>query len=140
MAERSEEMRTKAEYEAAICERLSQAQSVPSFREVSFADGDFPKLSGCHPNVNRYVSENSGTTAVRGWVTYREVWDGDSIKQELTAHSVVRSTDGQLFDITRFGDERVRRSTLFVPHLGDDQEFFSMGSFLRCPCGGGGGN
>src|SRR4051812_19572666 len=93
-------MRTKAEYEAAICERLSQAQSVPSFREVSFADGDFPKLSGCHPNVNRYVSENSGTTAVRGWVRIARSGTGKASNRSLQPIRLFVARTGS-YSITR---------------------------------------
>jgi hypothetical protein len=39
----------------------------------------------------------------------------------LTAHSVVRGANGELFDITPLADERVRARMRFVPHLGDDQ-------------------
>jgi len=46
----------------------------------------------------------------------------------LTAHSVVRGGDGGLFDITPLEttDRRIRDGMLFIPHLGDEQSFFSM--------------
>ena len=62
------------------------------------------------------VKENPGTSVVRGWVDYRPGVNGVL----LTAHSVARGTDGQLFDITRFADERVRDTRRFVPHLGGE--------------------
>jgi hypothetical protein len=39
----------------------------------------------------------------------------------LTAHSVVRDTDGQLFDITPFRDESLRLG--FIEHEGDNAAF-----------------
>jgi hypothetical protein len=53
----------------------------------------------------------------------------------LTAHSVVRDMDGQLFD-TPLADERVQDTIRFVPHLGDEQLFLSMkalGINIDCP-------
>ena len=89
---------------------------------MSFADGETPKCSECHSNVDRWVRENPGATAVRGWVTYLDF----QVSTRLTAHSVVRGVDGQLFDITPLGDERDRAGMRFVPHLGSDEEFLSM--------------
>jgi hypothetical protein len=117
-------------YEKSVCERLCQAQPVP-FRWVSFADGSTPQIGCCHENVDKWVKEHSGSTAVRGWVVYMAVPNGI----QLTAHSVVRDSDGQLLDITPLSDDRIRRSMRFVPHLGDDQLFLSIkGSctFITC--------
>lgn len=129
-------MPTRPDYEESICRRLRHANPVPKLRKVFFKNGDGPKVSECHPNVDRWVGEHLGATAVRGWVTHQKVWDGHNFKQELTAHSVVRAADGQLFDITPFSDERVRDTTLFVPHPGDEELFLLMrGSNIRCCCG-----
>ena len=73
-----------------------------------------------------------GAMVVRGWVTYADF--GVSIG--LTAHSVVRDRDGQLFDITPLGNERDRVGMWFVPHVGTEQEFKTMQQsnvFMRCP-------
>jgi hypothetical protein len=54
----------------------------------------------------------------------------------LTAHSVVRDTKGEMFDITPLADERIRTAMRFVPHLGDQQLFLSMKEsniFIECP-------
>ena len=89
------------------CQRLHEAEHV-LFREVWFADGSVPQSSHCHDNVDRWVKENSGTTAVRGWVTNAEF--------SLTAHSVVRGADGGLFDITPLEtkDPRIRAAMCFI--------------------------
>lgn len=122
----------RADYEASVCERLCQAAHVP-FREVSLADWR-PKVSDCHRNVDRWIEANPGATAVRGWVTYASF--GPAIG--LTAHSVVRGTDGQLFDITPLENESYRTITTmrFIPHLGDEQLFLSMKElniYINCP-------
>lgn len=125
---------TRTEYEKSVCSRLAQAVRVP-YRGVSFADGSAPVMSACHQNVGRWVEENTGTTVVRGWVTYADY--GLSIG--LTAHSVVRDPDGQLIDITPLGNERDRTEMRFVPHIGSEQEFRSMKEsnvFIECPIKG----
>lgn len=114
-----------------ICERLAQASPV-IFREVSFADGSLPVESACHQNADKWVKENPGTVVVRGWVTYVDL--GVSI--ELTAHSVIRDRDGQLFDITPLGDKRDRAGMRFLSHVGTEQEFAKIkesGIFIECP-------
>lgn len=120
----------RVEYEKSICQRLGQAKPV-SFRDVLFADGSEPKRNCCHANVDRWVRENPGTNVVRGWVDYMPAVNG----RMLTAHSVVRNTDGNLLDITPLADERVRPSMRFVPHVGDEQLFLSMKNsniFIEC--------
>lgn len=112
---------TRIEYEKSICDRLSQASHV-IFRRVFFTDGSLPVQSACHQNAVRWVEENPGATVVRGWVTYADF--GVSIR--LTAHSLIRERDGQLFDITPLGNERDRDSMRFIPNLGDEQSFVSM--------------
>lgn len=77
-------------YDAAILARLVPARSVP-FKPVA-PRGWSPQPSACHANVDRWVAENPGHAAVRGWI----VWHSAA----LTAHSVVRGPDGILFDIT----------------------------------------
>lgn len=122
---------TRAEYEASICGRLSEAEHVP-FRQV-FLDNWQPSVARCHENVDRWVQANAGAIALRGWVTYASF--GTSLA--LTAHSVVRGLDGILFDITPLENEYYRRGMRFIPHVGEDQLFFSMTVLdleIRCPC------
>lgn len=110
----------RAEYEASICQRLPQATHV-RFRKESLGDWQ-PKVRECHSNVDRWVEANPGDTAVRGWVTYKDF----GVVIVLTAHSVVRGADEQLFDITPLENEYYRKTMRFIPHLGDEQVFFSM--------------
>jgi hypothetical protein len=120
----------RADYEAFVCGRLSKAEHVP-FRQVSLSDWH-PKEGGCHLNVDTWVKANPGTAAVRGWVTYASF----GIAIGLTAHSVVRDTDGQLIDITPLGNEGYRLPMRFISHVGDEQVFFAMMKMnicINCP-------
>lgn len=121
----------REEYEKSICERLREAKPIP-LQKVVFADGSEPQASRCYENVDRWVKENSGATAVRGWVTYADFGSSTG----LTAHSVIRDRDGQPFDITPLGNERDRLGMRFVPHIGTEQEFKTMKEaniFIKCP-------
>jgi hypothetical protein len=121
----------RTEYEKSVCTRLAKAAHI-TFRKVSFADGSRPLPSACHQNAEKWVTENPGATVVRGWVTYADF--GVSIG--LTAHSVIRDYDGQLFDITPLENERYRPGMRFVPHFGIEEEFTAMkrlGIFIQCP-------
>jgi len=125
---------TRREYEHRICERLSTAQVVP-FKEVS-ADHWHPEIGKCHENVNQWIKFNPECTAIRGWVVYASYGNGII---GITAHSVVRGFDGQLFDITPVSDERVRQGMLFVHHEGDSASFDALradsGLSFTCPPG-----
>jgi hypothetical protein len=95
-------------------------------------DGDVPAVAHCHENVDRYVLENPGFRAVRGWVTVPS--HGSTVR---AAHSVVLAPDGKLFDITPFEDERERSATRFVPHTGDEDNFKKERDFqplFYCDC------
>lgn len=124
-------MITRAEYESAVC-GLTAGAGVPDYRVVSPKDWT-PAVSDCHKNVDRWVRENPGQAAVRGWVFYMpyafETGESGSV---YTAHSVVRDCDGSLYDITPLGDERVRPSSRFVPHLGLEPEFWELEQTNRC--------
>ena len=104
----------RADYEASILARLDQAVRVP-FREVSLNNWR-PGHNDCHNNVDTCVAANPSCKAVRGWMIESTC--------SLTAHSVVRDTDGQLFDITPFTDDRLRLG--FIEHEGDDAAFERM--------------
>jgi hypothetical protein len=105
---------TREEYEADIAGRVSRAVKVP-FRRVAAGDWT-PQPNDCHHNVDTWVKANVGLTAVRGWVV-------ESVGS-VTAHSVVRDHDGQLFDITPFRDETLRLG--FIEHHGDGATFGRM--------------
>jgi len=129
--EREELDRIRAQYEKSICHQLNEAKPVP-FQKVIFADNSEPQANSCHENVDRWVKENPGTSVVRGWVDYMASVNG----QMLTAHSVVRTSDGNLLDITPLADERVRPAMRFVPHVGDENLFSSLRQssiFIDCP-------
>jgi hypothetical protein len=49
-----------------------------------------PLQTECHPNVDKWVEQDTGATAVRGWVTYADF--GDAIV--VIAHSVVKQMVG----------------------------------------------
>jgi hypothetical protein len=122
---------TRIKYERSVCDRLAQA-SLVAFRNVTFVDGSLPLPTACHQNADRWAEENPGASVVRGWVTYADF----GLSVGLTAHSVVRGRDGQLFDITPLGNERDRAGMRFVPHLGTEQEFMMMKEssiFIHCP-------
>ncbi|HEY6252367.1 MAG TPA: hypothetical protein VI685_20625 [Candidatus Angelobacter sp.] len=124
-------MLTRVDYEASVCARLSEADHVP-LKFVSLGDWQ-PEVGDCHRNVDRWVEANPGAAGVRGWVAH--VSYGTAIG--LTAHSVVRGQDGQLFDITPLKNEYYRKTMRFIPHIGDDETFFAMvkmGIEIRCPC------
>ena len=114
----------RAEYEAAICERLPNAGVLP-FKKVSVGNWE-PVRNECHKNVDRWIAATPTHKAVRGWVTYKQCLVGDTLGLELTAHSVVRNEAGEFFDITPLHDERQRPSMRFVAHLGDEADFWSL--------------
>lgn len=127
-------MKSRDEYERDVCLRLQSAEVV-RFLKVSLPKWS-PRVGGCHDNVDRWVEANSGFAVVRGWVTYIDF----QIKIRLTAHSVVRDALGRLFDITPLGNECVRSSMKFVPHLGTEEEFryvMTGGIEIDCVCRGG---
>ena len=89
-----------------------------AFRPVSFRAGDKPMENQCHENVARWVAENPECAAVRGWlVTSGFLFD---------KHSLVRSADGSLFDITP-----LKVPTPFIEHPGDHGGFLRLGNQLN---------
>lgn len=119
----------RSDYEASICQRLDQAVHVP-FHQVSVPDWS-PKVADCHANVDKWVQAHPECTAIRGWVTYADF----GVAIGLTAHSVVRNIDGRLIDITPLGNEDCRLGMRFIPHLGEDRDFFALkelGIYINC--------
>lgn len=122
----------RAEYEAAMCQKLSSAGVVP-FKKVSVGDW-VPVESDCHKNVDRWVEAMPDHRAERGWVVYKQCLVGDTLGLELTAHSVVRGEADELFDITPLHDERQRPSMRFVAHFGDEADFWRLEKNNRFIC------
>src|SRR5258708_5513913 len=114
-----------------ICNGLQSAVRVP-YLPVALGEWQ-PSIARCHGNVDRWVQENPGHTAVRGWVTIGT--DGGT-RALLTHHSVVRGEDGHLFDITPLESEAIRVTMRFVPHGGNESEFILLKDlfqpFLDC--------
>ena len=124
---------SRASYEARICEAFAVA-TVPPYRQVSLPEW-VPIVSHCHLNVDRWVESNPGHSTVRGWVLYMSCLHESGIMGTmLTAHSVVREPAGTLYDITPLGDESVRASLRFVPHIGTEEEFWQWEKSNRCIC------
>jgi hypothetical protein len=95
-----------------------------SRKEVLYADGTAPERSNCHANVDRWVLENPGCEAVRGWAISARM--GNAIM--LDAHSVVRAPDGALVDITLNADDQ--RAPI-VLHKGPEAEFEAVRSCVN---------
>lgn len=95
--------------------RLAQAV-VPARKEVRFADGSPPLRAQCHENVDRWVEENPGWQAVRGWLMDG---DGGNGRYLFVAHSLACGNDALLVDITPMPNRALR----FVPHLGSEAEY-----------------
>jgi hypothetical protein len=125
----------RADYEADVCRRLSQAEHIP-FKQVSIGDWR-PQVAHCHVNVDTWVKANGGAVPVRGWVTYASFGE---LGVGLTAHSIVQNPDGELFDITPLESEWVRSGMRFIRHVGDDRAFFEekeRNLNITCPYRGG---
>jgi hypothetical protein len=77
-----------------------------------------PQLScdggdGAHNNVDRWVLEHPDHKPVRGWLVF-------NLLRRFTAHSIVETPDGRLFDLT---PARASRRYPFLRHRGLDGEF-----------------
>jgi len=102
-------------YFAELYARRSRALPVQDVA-ATFLDGSEPQIAQCHQNVNRYVAENPGLTAVRGWLVAASD-GGDGLL--FAAHSIAATENGALIDIT----PRHRRSAGFLAHRGDEELF-----------------
>jgi len=91
-------------------------------RVAYFADGTAPLPARCHTNVDRWVTENLGWKAVRGW----GVVSSEAGTANLAAHSVLRSDEGELVDIILTASDP---ATPFILHVGTEAEF----DHLRVP-------
>ena len=111
-----------------ICGRYAEAVHVPF--DADRAAANQSEIQRCHENVDAWVAKHPEDSAVRGWVTWYPVLDGVL----LTAHSVVRGADGELFDITPLGDESGRAGMKFVRHLADEATFEEMKPLNHFKC------
>ena len=94
--------------------------------EAGATTGWTPSEHECHINVNRFVLENPGYTAVRGWLVFDltlcpliglpAVW-------RFIAHSVIEDVNNRLFDIT---PRRAAQRHPFIRHDGPKGEFESL--------------
>ena len=91
--------------------RRKEAVVVP-YEPRTIASGP-PTGHECHNNVDRWVLEHPDHKAVRGWLVF-------NLLNRFTAHSVVETPDGRLFDLT---PARASRRYPFLRHHGPDDEF-----------------
>ncbi len=117
---------TQEEYAKEVCGRRDKAECIP-YKEVSL-EGWAPQAHRCHENVATWVRAHSHWRPVRGWVVYEE----SERSYGLTAHSVVQSPDGKLYDITPPNCPGIS----FIPHRGKDDAFFRRigeeGGLIHC--------
>ena len=81
-------------------------------RNVRYRDGDAPIPGKCHENVDRWVDENEGCEAVRGWLL---------MPYGFERHSVVRAASGDLVEIT------LSTAYPILPHEGSQAQFDHLG-------------
>jgi len=85
-----------------------------------------PTEHECHNNVDRWVLEQPDHKSVRGWLVFE--WTENEMGRlmfslplcRFTAHSVVETPDGRLFDLT---PSRASRRYPFLRHHEPDGEF-----------------
>lgn len=85
---------------------------LPEIVDVKFENGDSPVLGKCHENADRWALENEGSEAVRGWLV---------MSYGFERHSIVRSADGALLEIT------IPRAYPFLFHQGPQADFDRIG-------------
>jgi len=105
---------------ASLYARRTEAVIVP-YEPQSTTSGSLTEHE-CHNNVDRWVLENPDHKSVRGWL----VFDFNKTSQgwwpvcRFTAHSIVETADGRLFDLT---PSRASQRYPFLHHQGPDGEF-----------------
>lgn len=87
-------------------------------RSVTFADGTAPRPNDCHANTARWSAQDGDLVPAHGWLI--EADDGHFAR--FVAHSLLRSGDGALVEITPLGQARPR----FLEHEGAVAEFFAL--------------
>lgn len=104
---------------------VDQLQAAPVFaarRGDQIPSWD-PVPAACHANVDRWITSHPADAAVRGWL--HEPFVG--LEHRFVAHSVVRSRDGELVDVTLSAGQSTLR---FIEHRGSERDFFAL---LHCP-------
>jgi hypothetical protein len=108
-------------YAQSLLSRLSDAIRVPLRNVVS--DDWSPTPNDCHDNAEKWVELNQGWTVVHGWLVFDlRVTHGHV---DLLPHSVVRSPNGDLVDVTPL-DPRAPKGIGVFPfliHLGAATQF-----------------
>ncbi len=91
-------------------------------------DGWVPVRGGCHSNVDKWVADHPGDTAVRGWIStqYQAPWG----YEQYSSHSVVQTRAGELIDVTLPQGECNHD---FVRHPGTEVEFLDLVADSGCP-------
>jgi hypothetical protein len=95
--------------------------------EARATTGWTPSEHECHINVDRFVLENSGHKAVRGWLVYNfelGPWLGWPAFWRFNAHSVIEDVNNRLFDITPA--PRASKRYPFIRHDGPEGEFEAL--------------
>jgi hypothetical protein len=87
------------------------------FNPVVFRDGSKPEPNQCHPNAERWVSEQAACSVVRGWLVHGNPTD----HWQFYAHSVVKLPDEENIDITP-----LRYELPFLHHLGTEGAFAEL--------------
>ncbi len=80
--------------------------------------GWLPEHNWCHANVDRWIAENQGYKAVRGWLVFNLFF-----RMRFSAHSMVEEADGTLIDIT---PSNASRRYPFLRHEGDGDAFMRL--------------
>jgi len=100
---------------AALYERRHLARSVPF--AIPPTPGYSPVENDCHANATKFCRLNKNYTPLSGWLLY----DLTSLRRmRFIAHSVVRHSSGQLYDVT----PGRQADTSFLEH--EDQDMFYM--------------
>ncbi len=110
-----------AEYTAGLYKRRYTGVRVRSFRVIC-ADWQ-PRPNYCHTNVTEFCQRNSDYTPVRGWLYFDYCEALDYVK--FLAHSVIRTPDAELTDITPSNRERPDPYP-FIEALLTDEDFYAM--------------
>lgn len=100
------------DYFSALKDRRDDAVLL-EIRAVAYANGDRPSAGKCHDNVDRWVAENQGDKAVRGWL---------AMDYGLERHSAVETQDGVLIEIT------LPNAYPFLRHEGPETIFDDIGA------------
>ena len=87
-----------------------------------------PDPNDCHNNVTVFCRQNPGFTPVRGWLYFD--FRGQEVFVKFLAHSVVKTPEGNLVDITP-SKRRQAYQYLFIEALLTYDEFVEMGRHTK---------